>query len=301
MFYEYAVDPAILSNITNVQAFFESFKNRPYRLISDAPKKWIQHAFLEINLLPHDQCPPVMRKTLKENLKKLSQNSLCSNRSVDNWSRVKPWLDFAVIEHEKHPFSAILGTESASKSVPFYSFSKLFVEAPPSWEDSGQQHIKREATIIVDKLLPLLKVSKQLLLVDPHFSLILPNWDRYKPLLKELILRANEFNFGKGIFKIEIHTSDIRSGLQQQLEAKVKPWLPEGMIVSCSQWPEKLMHDRFFLTDVGGVFFGHGIDEYADERLEDVLVSVLNHQTYRNERIKLNGLPVEYSIIENIK
>ena len=89
--------------------------------------------------------------------------------------------------------------------------------------------------------------------------------------------------------------------MQQELEAKVKPWLPEGMIICCSQWPEKLMHDRFILTDVGGVFFGHGLDEHADGRLEDVLVSVLDHQSYRKERIKLNGLPVEYSAVENIK
>lgn len=301
MFYEYAVDPAILTNTSNVQAFFESFKNRPYRLISDAPKKWIQDAFLAINHLPHDQCPPVMKKTLKENLKKLSQNSLCSNRSVDNWNRTKSWLDFATIEHEKHPFSAILGIESVSESVPVYSFSKLFIVAPPCWENVGQQHIKRDATIMVEALLPLLKVSKQLLLVDPHFSLIQPSWERYKPLLKELVQRASEFNFGKGIFKIEIHTSDKRGGVQQELDAKVKSWLPEGMTVCCSQWPENQMHDRFILTDVGGVSFGHGLDEYVEGRLEEVLVSVLDHQSYRTERVKLNGLPINHSLVENIK
>ena len=302
MFYEYAVDPAILTSISNVQAFFESFKNRPHRLISDAPKKWTQEAFNAINYLPHDQCPPVMKKTLKENLKKLSKNSLCSNRSVDGWDMItSSWLDFVINEHEKHPFSAILGTESDSNSLPFYSFSRLFVFAPLCWEYSGQQHIKREATIIVETLLPLLKVSKHLQLVDPQFALIKPNWDRFKPLLEELILRANEFNFGKGIFKIEIHTSDKRGCVQQGLEAKVQSWLPEGITVCCFQWPEKKMHDRFILTDVGGVFLGHGLDEYADGRLEEVLVSVLDHQTYRKEKSKLNGSPVEYSEVENIK
>jgi hypothetical protein len=301
MFYEYAVDPAILTNISNVQAFFESFKNRPYRLIADAPKKWIREAYLAINCLPHDQCPPVMKKTLKENLNKLSKNSLCSNRSVDDWSRTKSWLDYAAREHEKHPFSAILGTESAPELVPVYCFSKLFFAAPPCWERVGQQHIKRNATSMVEAVLPLLKVSKQLLLVDPHFSLIQPNWERYKPLLKGFIQRASEFNFGKGIFKIEIHTSDERGGVQQELDAKVKSWLPEGMTVCCFQWPKKQMHDRFILTDVGGVSFGHGLDEFVEGRLKDVLVSVLDHQSYRTERVKLNGLPSVHSFVENIK
>ena len=117
MFYEYAVDPAIFTNPSNLQSFFESFKNRPHRLISDTPRKWIQAAFQAINQLTHEQCPPVMRTTLKENLKKLSRNSLSTNRAAGNWDKSKDWLEYITDQHAIYPFAALFGVESFSTPV----------------------------------------------------------------------------------------------------------------------------------------------------------------------------------------
>ena len=293
MFYEYAVDPAIFTNPSNLQSFFESFKNRPNRLISDSPKKWVQAAFQAINQLSHEQCPPVRKKTLKENLKKLSKNSLSTNRVVDNREASKSWLEYIAVQHAIYPFAALFGVESFSTPVTVYSFSNIFLKAPQCWDQAGQKHVKRDAAIMVETMLPFLKISKQVILVDPHFSFVLPSWQRYEPILKELVAKAALFNFGKGIIKIEIHTSDRNGGVQQDLKTKVKPWLPEGIAIYCYQWPKKQMHDRFVLTDIGGLSFGHGLDENAEEGLDDVLVSVLSHQIYKEERAKLVDKPEE--------
>jgi len=301
MFYEYAVAPAIFTNPSNLQSFFECFKNRPYRLISDTPKKWVQDAFHAINQLTHDQCPPVMKKTLKNHLQKLSKTSLCNNRTIEDWKKTDNWVDFVVNEHNKFPFAAILGSESVSKPVRVFSFSDLTFYAPESWELGGQQHIKRDGAMIVETVLPLLKVSKQLFLVDTYFSFTPPSWNRYESLLKGLVEKAHECNFGKGIAKIEIHTSDKQKGVQKSLEFIAKPWLPKGIAIYCYQWPANQMHDRFILTDVGGISFGHGLDDFADDRLEDVLISVLEHQVYKNEKTRLSDKPANPAYFTGIK
>lgn len=295
MFYEYAIDPEILSDLSNIKTFFESFRNRPSRLIADLPKKWIQDAYCAINRMPHEDCPPVMRKTLKENLRKLSTNNLCNNRAVEEWDRNQGWVDYALTEHQKYPFSAILSSIDEDETV--FSFSNLFYNIPAYWDSPAQLHLKRDANEMVTAIMPLLRVSKIVLLVDPHFSFTLPSWDRYKALLQKLIEVAGEFNYGKGISRIDIHTSDRRGNLQAQLTQKVTPLLPAGITVRCFQWPESDMHDRFILTDVGGIFFGHGLDEHTDNNLEEVLVSVLEHQAFKKEKSKLNGTPVSQSLV----
>lgn len=298
MFYEYAIDPAILSDFERCRTFFESFKNRPSRLIADLPKKWIQEAFNAINQIPHEQCPPVRKKTLKENLKKILNINLCKNRLVEDWKReTNNWLEYAVNENSSYPFSAILGATGTSIPAPVYVFDNLFFDSPDCWEKPEQQHIHREAKIIVETILPLLKVSKHLLLVDPYFSFVLPSWNNYRPLLIELFSKVSEFNYGRGISKIDIHTSDRHGGVQQDLDSKVKPLLPPGLSIVCSQWPAHQMHDRFILTDVGGVFFGHGLGEPTDEGIKQVLVGALDYITYKNEMAKVTGRPASQSSV----
>lgn len=296
MFYEYAVDPAILDNIANFRTFCESFKNRPSRLIANLPKKWIQEAFSAINQMSHEECSPVMRKTLKENLKKLSKNNVCNNRPVDDWHRTQDWVDYAMLEHQKHPFSAIFAS-SPITSEPVYSFSSLFVTSPACWDFPSQQHLKRDADEMITAVMPLLCVSKKVWLVDPHFSLQMPSWGRYKALLIKMIEMSGKFNFGKGVTRIDIHTSDRNGGLQNQLEQKVKRLLPMGMAIYCFQWPESQMHDRFIITDIGGISFGHGLDENADGKSEEVLATVLENQTYKKEKAKLIGVPLCESVV----
>lgn len=296
MFYEYAIDPEILSDLSNVRTFFESFRNRPARLIADLPKKWIQEAFFAINQIPQEECGPVMRKTLKENLKKLSENNLCNNRTSGDRKREQVWLDYALEEHQKYPFSAILSSDiDAEETV--YSISNLFYNIPAYWNSPTQLHVKRNADEMITAIMPLLRVSKIVLLVDPHFSFTLPSWDRYRAILQKLIELSGEFNYGKGISSIDIHTSDRKGGLQAQLNQKIKPFLPTGITIRCFQWPESQMHDRFILTDVGGVSFGHGLDEHTDNNLDEVLVSVLEYQAFKKEKSKLNGTPVSQSLV----
>jgi hypothetical protein len=289
MFYEYAIDPEILSDVSRCHAFFESFRNRSSRLIADVPRNWQQDVFHAINQLPHETCKPVYKKTLKENLKKLLRVNLNRNRGASSNTDNLLWKDFAVNENRDFPFAAIIAADSEVEPVQMYGFESLLFEYPECWNSNDQQHVERKAAAIVDAMAPLLFVSKSIRLVDPHFSFIRPTWDRYEPVLKELVSRLGQFYFGKGISSVAIHTSDKKGSMSQQLEDKTKRWLPSGIIIEVYHWPEDVMHDRFLLTDIGGLYLGHGLDEFAEGKAERVLVSVLENASYRTELAKVTG------------
>jgi len=295
MFYEYAIDPAILSDLERCKAFFNGFQSKSHHLISDSPKNWSNYARQQIDAIPHELCKPVMKKTLKKHLKDLLDKNLIRNRIVS--SKLSNWDDFSAEEHQTYPFSAILGMTSKSKPVLCYEFDNLLFESPECWHGKNQCHVEREASAIVDKIMPLLVLSKQIHLVDRIFTFIRPKWGYYESLIKELIKRAPQCNFGKGIFVINIHSSDKYGNLYAHANKNLLPILPDGITINVHQWPYNEMHDRFIITDVGGVQIGHGLDEMTENNAKQALMTVLDNHTLKFERRKISGKPeVKFSI-----
>ncbi|MCG8317804.1 MAG: hypothetical protein MI976_31725, partial [Pseudomonadales bacterium] len=282
--------------------FFQSFNNRTARLISDVPKDWQRSAFQAINNLPHETCKPVHRKTLKESLKRLLRSNLVKNRGASSNGLGVPWIEFVAEENSKYPFAAILGLDAQTTPVQVFGFEELLFDSPKSWNKDDQDHVVRNAEAIVEAMSPLLIVSKSVQLVDPHFSFIRPTWERYEPVLRGLVKKLDQFNFGRGIKTVSIHTSDKLGSMSQQLENAAREWLPEGISVKVYHWPESKMHDRFVLTDVGGLYYGHGLDEASPGKAGEVLVSVLDHATYRQELGKVTGAPTRsYDVCGEVK
>lgn len=291
MFYEFALDPSVLNDVSRCRTFFESF-DRSSRLIADAPKNWIRDAFDAINQIPHDQCGPNFKKNLKEKLRKLLNRNLLKNRHSQTNSESLPWNQFAAIEHKSYPFSAILGLNAESDPVRIFDFENILFEPPECWQAPTQKHVERNASAIVDVMESLLCVSKSIHLVDPHFTFTMPAWERFGPILKEIISRSDSYNFGKGIKSISIHTSDKFGNMSNELRTVTQRWLPEGIEIKVSHWAKATMHDRFLLTDVGGLNYGHGLDESGDQNSQTVLVTVLDHVTYRGELQKIIADPL---------
>lgn len=289
MFYEYALDPEILTNVSRCRTFFESFNNRSSRLIADVPKNWQQSAFQAINTLPHEDCKPVYKKTLKENLKKLLRSNLIKTRGVGSNAAGLSWSDFTVKEHSEFPFSGIIGPLPKKDPARIYCFDSLLYDSPECWNKGDQQYVYRKAESIVDAITPLLLVSKTIRLIDPWFKLTRPTWENYEPVLKELARRLHQYNFGRGIKTLTIHTSDEWGSMAQQLVHETRPWLPEGVTIKVYHWPKGEMHDRYVLTDVGGLQFGHGLSEFSPGKSEQVRVTVLDNDSYRTELANVSG------------
>src|SRR5262249_17455720 len=125
------------------------------------------------------------------------------------------------------------------------------------------------------------KVCREVLFIDPHFS---PKEPRYQHPLKEFlaILHSNQ-SFPE---RIEVHTGeDLEVGF---FKDECQKWLPriipERLKVRLVQWLQRdrgeKLHNRFILTDKGGVMFGVGLDDGdgADGETDDI--TLLDKETY---------------------
>ena len=285
MLFEFAVEPDLLADINNCRTIFDNFKPERGKLVSDVPRQWIREAYVAIQRIPH----PVMRKTIKEHLKKLLSQSLNSNRGVAPWDKVgESWLEYVAGENKTYPFAAVLSGRAEKTPINTYAISELFINSPECWNYPVQKSVPRTAKDIVDTLIPLFRISKQVVLIDRH---IYPGNSRSLKVLLEIIRRSSQFNYGKGISKIIIHSSDHRLDMQSSLEKHVLQHLPLGLEISCSLWPKSIEHDRFAITDVGGVSLGEGLDERTYDGTGEVLISLLDYASLKRLRSKFSGTP----------
>ena len=279
MLYEYAVDPSLLSDIHHCRTIFDNFKPERGKLIADVPRKWQQEAFRAINRMPSEQCRPVMRKTLKGHLDRLMKEALCSNRQTPQWDRkVESWLAHALAAQGAQPYAAILAADTSREPVCTYALGDLFLSAPECWNALTEIAVPRTAQDIVEALMPLFRISKQIMLIDRH---LYPGEVRARRVLREIIRRVPEYNFGRGVSKITLHVSDHRQDMQSSMVQHLLPHLPRGLEVACCAWPKATEHDRFAVTDVGGIQLGAGFDERTHDGTQQVLMSLIDNQQRR--------------------
>ena len=58
-----------------------------------------------------------------------------------------------------------------------------------------------------------------------------------------------------------------------------------------SLWPKSLEHDRFIVTDVGGINLGEGFDEKAADGTDEVLFTLLGRDIHKSLICKFSGEP----------
>ena len=86
---------------------------------------------------------------------------------------------------------------------------------------------------------------------------------------------------------IELHTADRDNApsweeFRKECENKLPSIIPEDLTLTVYRWKEReggeKLHNRYILTDIGGVQFGHGLDEGDLGTTDDV--SRLGDDTY---------------------
>ncbi|MBT6584238.1 MAG: hypothetical protein HON77_08030 [Gammaproteobacteria bacterium] len=226
---------------------------------------------------------------------------MVKNRTVGPRNAAQGWEAYAVQENSPNAFSGIFVAEPGARYGNVYPFDSLLVDCPECWMSGNQLHVVREAPVMVETAMPLLRISKTIKLVDPYFTFFdFETWDRYRPLLLELFNRSSEYNFGRGNDRLEIHTSDKWGSMAPQLRKFVDSELAAGCSIKVYHWPHSEIHDRFILTDLGGLSFGHGLDEHTFNNAREVLVTVLDRAAYKRELRKTlrAAPPLTYSYPE---
>lgn len=292
MIYEYAVDPSTFVSKDKMLFILESFGRDKGRLISEVKKEhWVRFVREACRKIYKNK--PIARARLKEALKILVKDQKALyNRQVQ--VQGNDWLSITKRAHSDWPYRGIL-VENPDEDRDYFLVRDIHLASKPEWNVPTSITVERKAETIVDAFRPMLEIAREVILVDRNFRTEDQHGNTVKRFLNVLqgILKfvANK-PYGPWIGKITYHIGDqyYDENNLQDLQAKLRNFFkdsfPAGIKLEFAIWPKYELHDRFILTDIGGVDCGIGLDEFSGTSEKTVTLKRLSHLDHSREWAK---------------
>jgi hypothetical protein len=269
MIHEYALEPDLAANWGNRESFryfYDKFGLGQPRIVSRYPKKWRQlvwNAFGSTN--------DMERKRLEELLTRLTERMV--KRRGAQYDLSLAWLDKALHEHERVPFHAIVARNNPTGS-PEVLKEEQIGESPLSlWDVPRGLSVSRQADAMASAVASVLSRCQSAIFIDPHFG---PENARHRRPLEKFLLALTDGRAGNAIHRMEVHTSAKAAVdfFQRECPQKLPDCIPKGLKVRIVRWKELEsggdLHNRYILTDLGGVIFPAGLDDTQSAAMDDV-------------------------------
>jgi hypothetical protein len=267
MLAEFALEPTLLHNWDRFQRFVSLFGVGQGRLISRYPRKWQEMVLASV------LCGPVEKLRITEALVRAAKSVLLSREH--DWNPAVPWLENAVAEHAKRPFDALLAGSNPASHRDVVDASDLDVTALPAKLHAGPSRlVVRSAAQMAAAVRVLLQFSKKVVLIDRHFS---PDSPRFRDPLAEMLMCFLDRHGRPRQVEVELHVGhrilDDAPDFRAACEAHLQDVIPLGMRLTIARWNHEELHNRYILTDRGGLSIGEGLDEAnpKSSRTDDVL------------------------------
>lgn len=268
MFFEYALEPTAVNDWPSARYFLDAFGPWKGRFLAAYPKHWAKL------LLDGLSCGDVEKKRISARLEQAQKGRVFYRRRDAAYDDKKPWIDNALQEHARRAFRAVIARGATAESQ-FLDASTLD-ESDPSWRVDGGTLLAREPAVFAKALELLLLASSQIVIIDPYFRADQP--DKTRPLTAFCRTVSGLVN------EVQVHCSDEHMSYAlgvKHAERALGQCVPIGMKVSLHCWKERSggprLHNRYLLTDVGGVQFGDSIEQGATGHHDRV--SILEEQT----------------------
>ncbi|HEX7840796.1 MAG TPA: hypothetical protein VF469_25135 [Kofleriaceae bacterium] len=193
-------------------------------------------------------------------------------RRVDSvYDGLLAWLENAEREYDRRPFAAILTTENPRGHQAVLVGDQLG-PANSRWTCAMGATPARTPEALATALSAMLVNCKALHLVDPHFG---PENARHRKVLEVLMDVIG--THGLVLEVIRVHCSEKSSlAFFEQEAAKMAASLPRGISVEFARWRQRgggeKLHNRYVLTDLGGVALGIGLDAGEAGETDDLLL-----------------------------
>ena len=274
MIYEFALYPSFCSNWYELKFFLQVFGAEEGRLISDIPrKKWMIFARQEINASENGQ---LMKKRLKVGIEKLARKAMYRRNYVPIVDSLQ-WIDHAIAAHKDRPFRAILtDCYDGVEDCILRNDHELIENC--RWKIPFDNIVKRSAANMIEAICPMIDCSQVLTLIDRNFD---PDKFRWRAFIIEIAIFLSKRNFSPSIKTINYHVGNKIAPDHMELLCK-KHFLTKihpDMKLNFILWPWDELHDRYVLTDVGGVKFGVGLDVWDGQGSEYVEINRISEKT----------------------
>lgn len=256
MIREYALDPATLRSWEQFKYLAESFGMSVGRLISRYPKDWRKMAYQAIKGANQND-----QKRLEFWLQHQCDRLMTAKRGGSRFESSLSWLNNAITEHQREPFDAIIADTEAQEHPPILNYRTLD-RSDPRWNTSTQVFVVRNAAEVGKHVRPLLRHAQKIRFIDPYFS---GNSDQIA-LVKHCLSCFSNCDTSS-ISSIEFVVSGekvssltVANHLQPRL---ISIWPAQLCAPQIVRWQHKYLHNRFILTDRGGIMFGDSLREDA--------------------------------------
>jgi hypothetical protein len=225
------------------------------------------------------------RKRLETLLRHLSEHGTQRDGTLP---LQETWLDSATKEHRRRPFHAILVQRAPIKASYLLDGETLRHDTPGWHFDPGP--VRRDGVELAKALAPMLRCATQIRIVDTYFDAA---EERFRQPFAQMLQ-----HIGERAVRIEIHTTpgggrEERTPDRTLAEQKARdavshlgPLLPPKTELTFFVWAEQdergrrvpageQLHNRYVLTNVGGVAVQAGVDrcrEHDTSATDDVTV-----------------------------
>jgi hypothetical protein len=245
------------------------------RLISRLPAKWEKKV---VQAAKDSGVPDVRISSIVERLRDSRHKVVDFNRTYDHDA---DWIDNALREHAGRPFKAIIcdaGRAACAEAMQPDDCS----DRHPLFGAATSCDVIRTADEIAGALYTITAVSKEVDIVDPYFDLRPTEGNYLAPLVSLFARLAGDPGPSKAI---RIHFRDHVSRpppalLARDGSAQINGLLPPGYCLELYAWSEirggEDFHDRFVLTDLGGIMIGAGLS--ADGPTETAAFTLLDFE-----------------------
>lgn len=270
-----AVDPEVFATWRHFQSLYEDFGVCRGRLISKFPKKWVKSVADRSRELVREGINTEMQAArIEERLRSERFKRKLKSSGGRDYDPFLSWAGNALAAAP--PFDLVIAVGSGINGSKVGAEDLLKDEQPFSRKNQGLIRRKKETLIGVAELL--LSACDEVVIVDPNFRADEP---RFHETLLHLFDRLEAFNITPK--RIEIHTNRLRNRddsfrrgpHESQWRTHIVPRLPAGWKVTVCYWDRLPSggkpHARFLLTESGGIYYDHGVDEGDGETLVTLL------------------------------
>lgn len=282
MIHEYALEPEVVASWHDRDKgrfFIDRFGYGAGRVVGMYPSKtnWRKHvwAVLDADFSPTDKD----RMRMVEIVKKLIEAKV--QRVGSEWNGTLDWLTNAESEHLRKPFHAILARENPRNNGTVMREADILEGEAAGWGTPHSIVVQRSAENMAECVAPMLRCATRVLFIDPYFR---ANERRFRdPLaafLRQVSPQATTEIHASASYKDAPNEEYFRDESERALQRHAV--IPGGRELKMHRWRNReggeKMHNRYVLTDIGGVQFGTGLDE-GEEGTTDV-VSRLGAEPY---------------------
>ena len=281
MLFEYAVEPELVAAWADPRTgryFIDRFGIGTPRVISRYPKRWKKLVWKAWEAVEIGDVGEIdrQRRRMETLIRHLS--SVMVERQRPDWDSDRSWVDNAV--GQRVPFHAILARHNPTGD-PRVLVADELDGSTSRWAEPHAATVRRRAKAIAEKVGGMLRIARNIIFVDPYFA---PDRPRFVKVIAACV-RAGCEGRAVGSARVRILSSDREeNGTYDHLETMCRKHLPREFPADLEVMIRRLgerqggerLHNRYILTELGGVSLGVGLDEPDDPSVADAVTDDLS-------------------------